>query len=267
MRAGRPRDWFGPRLRPERGGKSPRVAPGFHRIPGRPASCALDRRVALGHLAPFAVPRPPAARPQCSGLPLGPLRTSGEHTRPGRTDGEAGQPLSAASRRGTAPRRATPELPLRFGARPSTATCTSSSAPIPQTPRKAAVDAVMETLASRDYAGRHVLEGVGYLGDPWENAALYMTGCKSAVVILDGRDGGLGRALLSTRFPPGPGREGTRALGSLDPRRRNLPLPPVWPCPWAGLTSIAYDAGEDHLSVLRGGVTDWLNALEGHLDP
>jgi len=138
--------------------------------------------------------------------------------------------------------------------------------------RKAIVTAVTDTLKTHGLTGRHVAEGsMPYLMDPWDNAGLYMTGCKYGVALFDrlhdktgdagAKDAIAPELMYQVGFMRGQGMKlltlwdkKTIGSGSVAIPGVEVPMNNVLPC--------AFDSSEQGLVEMVKGIEEWISSLE-----
>lgn len=145
------------------------------------------------------------------------------------------------------------------------------SSTIPSEKRSEVVKAIKDALSKHGLAVRELAEGgMPLLQDPWENAALYMTGCKYGLALFDrlpADDGGVPEG-------PGPAPEILYQVGFM--RGQGSPVLVIWDevtleeggkdipgvqVPVQGIQPLSFDSNEEGYARLREGVEKWAASL------
>jgi hypothetical protein len=133
------------------------------------------------------------------------------------------------------------------------------------------MDMIKQALEKKEFVVRHIFEGgATMLPDPWENAALYMTGCKYGIALFDGMQPG-----ESNDAPPPPAQEiifqagfmkgqGARVLvlwdrATVGKDGANIPGVQV---PMLGMESMDFDSSQEDLAGLGASIEEWAASLE-----
>ncbi|MFH1998395.1 MAG: hypothetical protein ABIK28_01890, partial [Planctomycetota bacterium] len=124
------------------------------------------------------------------------------------------------------------------------------------------IKAVAEALWNHKLAGRNLTEGgLAYLSDPWENAALFMTGCRYGIALLEGAiESPPAELVYQVGFMRG---QGTPILVLWDQsvqEQKDVKFPGVR-SPMKGIEAAAYDSREIGLAGLRDTVEKWAQSL------
>ncbi len=133
------------------------------------------------------------------------------------------------------------------------------------------IGAITESLWKHELTGRHLEEGgMAHMPDPWENAALYMTGCRHGIALFEsrpGKGGGEGAGspaspelIFQIGFMRGQGADililwdkagGEDAAGKI----------PGVVAPINGITAYGFDAGEEGIAGIEQAVEKWAASL------
>jgi hypothetical protein len=137
----------------------------------------------------------------------------------------------------------------------------------PAAERNARIQAITEALWKHGLVARYPGEGGAPLvNDPWENAALFMTGCRYGIALLEQPDEEATPSYTAPElvyqvgFMRGQGKPllvlWDRSIGGVE----NIPFPGVQ-VPMEGIESKGFDRSEENLSGLRREVEAWAAAL------
>lgn len=112
----------------------------------------------------------------------------------------------------------------------------------PSDKQEALTKAAAETLHSLELKARYLAEGnVPYMSDPWDNAALYMTGCRFGIALLEGRvEVPPAELLYQTGFMRGQGSPVLVLWDSSVQEEKTVAFPGVR-SPMTGIDAMGYD--------------------------
>ncbi|MHC4944026.1 MAG: hypothetical protein ACYTG7_13505 [Planctomycetota bacterium] len=122
----------------------------------------------------------------------------------------------------------------------------------------AIIEAMQETFEKQGLSLRHMAEGgVPYQADPWDNAALYMTGCRYGVALLEGKiETPPAELLYQIGFMRGQGAP-VLVLWDKSVQDEGAVAFPGVRAPMTGVEAFGYDPNEQDLASLRKRIEEW----------
>jgi hypothetical protein len=129
---------------------------------------------------------------------------------------------------------------------------------VPSHLQNAIIEAMQETLKEQGLDLRYMAENeVPFLADPWDNAALYMTGCRFGVALLEGKiDAPPAELLFQIGFMRGQGAPVLVLWDQALQKEEELAFPGVR-TPMTGVEAFGYDSNEQDLASLRKHIEAW----------
>lgn len=130
------------------------------------------------------------------------------------------------------------------------------------------VKAIAETLWKHKLAGRNMAEGgIPYLSDPWENAGLFMTGCRYGIALLEGPiETPPPELVYQVGFMRGQGSPILVLWDDSVQTEEQVAFPGVR-APMAGIEARPYNSKEEGFAGLCETIETWVDSLLNPKDP